>query len=175
MMIDTLLVLLIAIALIRGFFKGLIVAVFTLLAYIFGLAAAIAFSRLAAVWLEGLLHTASRWVPLIAFLLVLAGVVLLVRTVALLLEKMAEGLALGWLNRLGGMFFYVVLYVTVYSVLLYYLARMRLISADTLQHSVTYPYIVQMAPRIVGSVGLLLPWFQDIFKELDKFFDKVAP
>jgi membrane protein required for colicin V production len=174
MMVDILFVLLITIALIRGFFKGLIVAAFTLMAYVIGLAAAMSFSHQAAVWLQDLVHTASRWVPLIAFLLVLVAVILLVRWTALLLQKMVEGLTLGWLNRLGGMLFYAVLYLTIYSVLLYYLVKMQLIGPGTLQHSVTYPYIAEAAPKIVGSVGFLLPWFRDVFERLDKFFDKIG-
>ena len=82
---------------------------------------------------------------------------------------------LGWVNRLGGIVFYVVLYLTIYSVLLYYLVKMRLIHAETLAHSVTYPYISMMAPKIVGALGLALPWFRDIFTRLDRFFDKVGP
>lgn len=175
MLIDTLLVVLVAVALLRGFFKGFIVAIFTLLAYIVGIAAAMAFSHAAAEWLAASFHTPSRWTPLLAFLLVFTAVVILVRMAAVLIEKTAEGLMLGWLNRLGGMLFYVVLYVTVYSVLLYYLSRMKLIGAETLQSSVAYPYIMQFAPKVVGGAGVVLPWFRGIFDALDKFFDKVGP
>lgn len=175
MMIDVLLLLLVIIGAVRGFFKGLIVAVFTLLAYIIGLAAAMKFSHLAAEKLQLYIPVSHRWLPFIAFLLVLTVVVLLVRWMAYLLQKVVEGLMLGWINRVGGMLFYCILYVTVYSVLLFYLVKMQLIGPETLQRSVTYPYIAVIAPKIIGMVGLAIPWFRDIFARLDKFFGKVGP
>jgi membrane protein required for colicin V production len=175
MIIDILLLCLVVLGAIRGFFRGLILALFALVAYVLGLAAAMKFSHAAAEWLAPMLHAGSRWMPLIGFLVVFVGVVLLVRWLALLLQKAMEGLMLGWANRLGGMVFYIVLYVTIYSVLLFYLVKMRLIGPDTLRHSVTYPYLSPIAPKIIGALGLILPWFRDIFDRLDKFFDKVGP
>jgi membrane protein required for colicin V production len=164
MAIDLLFVLLMAAGILRGLFKGLILAVFTTLAYILGLAVAMKFSYLASEGLRTLFHMASRWTPLVAFLLVFAGVILLVRWVALLLQKALEGLTLGWLNRLGGAVFYCVLYGTIYSILLYYLVKMHLIGGETLKHSVAYPYIAQIAPEIMGGLGRIVPWFRGIFE-----------
>jgi membrane protein required for colicin V production len=175
MLIDVLFVLLIVIGAIRGFFKGLIVAVFSLLAYVIGLAAAMKFSHLAAEKLQPLIPISPRWLPFIAFLLVLTIVVLLVRWMAILLQKLVEGLMFGWVNRLGGMLFYCVLYITIYSILLFYLVKMHLIAEDTWRQSLTYPYISGMAPKIIGWLGLLVPWFRDIFVRLERFFDKVGP
>jgi membrane protein required for colicin V production len=175
MVIDVLLALLVVIGAIRGFGKGLIVAVFTLLAYLVGLAAAMKFSHLAAEKLHPYIPVPDRWLPLIAFLLVLTVVILLVRWMAYAIQKLVEGLMLGWINRIGGMLFYCILYLTIYSILLFYLVKMHLIGQETLQRSVTYPYIAVIAPKIVGLVGLAIPWFRDIFARLDKFFDKVGP
>ena len=175
MIIDILLLVIVCLGAIRGFFRGFILALFALVAYVLGLAAAMKFSHAAAVWLEPMIHAGARWMPLLAFLAVFIGVVLLVRWLALLIQKTMEGLMLGWANRLAGMLFYIVLYVTIYSILLFYLVRMRLIGQNTLQHSVTYPYLSMVAPRVIGVLGLALPWFRDIFERLDKFFDKVGP
>jgi membrane protein required for colicin V production len=174
MPIDILLLVVVVIGAIRGFFKGLIIAVFTLLAYLVGLAAAMKFSHLAAERLQPYIPISHRWMPLIAFLLVLGAVILLVRWMAFLIQKVVEGMMLGWVNRVGGMLFYCILYVTVYSVLLFYLVKMQLIGQETLGRSVTYPYIEVVAPKIIGLVGLAIPWFRDIFARLDKFFDKVG-
>lgn len=175
MPIDVLLVILVIIGAVRGFFKGLIVAVFTLLAYVIGLAVAMKFSHLAAEHLQAYIPVSQRWLPLISFLLVLTVVILLVRWMAFGLQKLVEGMMLGWANRLGGILFYCILYLTLYSVLLYYLVKMQLIGQEALRRSVTYPYIAVFAPKIVGLAGLLIPWFRDIFARLDKFFDKVGP
>lgn len=175
MIIDILLLVIVCLGAIRGFFRGFILALFALVAYVLGLAAAMKFSHAMGEWLEPMIHAGARWMPLIAFLAVFTGVVLLVRWLALMLQRAIEGLTLGWANRLGGMLFYIVLYVTIYSILLFYVVKMRLIGQDTLQHSVTYPYLSMVAPKVIGVLGLALPWFRDIFERLDKFFDKVGP
>ena len=175
MTIDVLLLCIVVLGALRGFFRGLILALFTFVAYLVGLAAAMKFSHAAAVALEPTIHAGTRWMPLIAFLLVFIGVVILVRWLGLMLQKAVEGLMLGWINRLGGMLFYIVLYVTIYSVLLFYLVKMQLIAPETLRRSVTYPYLSQIAPKMIGALAFLLPWFKDIFERLDKFFDKVGP
>ena len=175
MPIDLLLAIVVIIGAVRGFFKGLIVAVFSWLAYMVGLAAAMKFSHLAAERLQSYVPISHRWLPLVAFLLVLVVVILLVRWMAYGIQKLVEGMMLGWLNRIGGMLFYCMIYVTVYAVLLFYLVKMQMVGQETLQRSVTYPYLAAVAPKIIGLVGLAIPWFRDIFTRLDKFFDKVGP
>jgi membrane protein required for colicin V production len=175
MLIDVLFLLLVAVGAIRGLFKGLIVAVFSLLAYIVGLAAAMKFSHLAAEKLQPYIPISARWMPFIAFLLVLIIVMLLVRWMAYLLQRVVEGLMLGWVNRLGGLLFYCILYITVYSVILFYLVKMQLVKPETLHQSITYPFISVVAPKVIGWVGLAIPWFRDIFERLGKMFDKIGP
>lgn len=174
MVIDVLFLLLLVVAVIRGFFKGLIVAVFTWVAYVIGLAAAMKCSHVVAEKLQHVVHISPRWMPLLTFLLIFIGVILLIRWLAFLLEKAVEGLLFGWLNKLGGIVFYVLLYVMIYSVLLFYLVQMHLLSDETLQQSVTYPFIRPIGPWIIGAIGFVVPWFKDVFAQLGRFFEGTA-
>lgn len=174
MWIDVLFLLLIVVGAVRGFFRGLILAICSLVAYLVGLAAAMKCSHLVAERLQPYLHISSKWLPFIAFLLIFLVVILLVRLMAMALQKVTEGMMLGWANRLGGMLFYCILYATIFSILLFYLVNMHLIAEDTLQHSITYPYISEIAPKLIGCLGICVPWFRDIFAKLEKFFDKVG-
>jgi membrane protein required for colicin V production len=89
------------IALFKGFQKGLILAFFSIIAFIIGLAAALKFSVIVADYLKDSVNISAKWLPFIAFALVFFAVVLLVRLGAKLVEKTFQAMMLGWLNRGG--------------------------------------------------------------------------
>lgn len=174
MLIDLLLVILLVLAVIKGFQRGLIVGVFSFVAILVGLAAAIKLSAVVAGYIGESVRISDQWLPVISFAVVFIAVVLLVRLGANLLQKTVEIGMLGWLNRLGGILLYVALFTIVYSVLLFYATELQLLSPAATERSVTYSYIQPWGPRVVGSFGTVLPFFRDMFDDLSKFFDGVA-
>src|SRR3954467_2183820 len=102
MLIDVVFTVLMIIALIKGYRKGLIVAVFSLLAFIVGLAAAMKLSTLVADYIGTAVKVSDKWLPVISFIVVFLLVALLVRWVAAIVQRTIEIAMLGWLNRIGG-------------------------------------------------------------------------
>ena len=174
MLIDLLLLILAVFAIIKGFSRGLIVGIFSLLAIIIGLAAAMKLSLVVAGWLGESVNVSERWLPVISFLVVFIGVILLVRLGAKALEKGVELVTLGWLNKLGGIILYLVIYITVFSVLLFYAGQLGLISEKMMEESVTYKYISPWGPKAIELIGYILPFFRDMFAELEEFFGGVS-
>ena len=82
MFIDFIVVVLLIIAIFKGLSKGLIVGIFSFLAIIIGLAAALKLSALAASYLGENVNISQRWLPVIAFAVVFIIIVLLVRLAA---------------------------------------------------------------------------------------------
>lgn len=174
MVIDIILLVLLAIACFKGYSRGLIVAIFSFLAVIIGLAAAIKFSVLVGGWLQNSTHISKQWLPFVSFLIIMIAVVILVRLVANMLQKSVEFVMLGWVNRLGGIVFYVVIYVTVYSIVLFYGAKMNIIKPEALQSSQTYNIIEPFGPKAVNILGALIPVFKDMFTDLETFFGSLV-
>lgn len=174
MFIDVICLLLLVWAIFKGLKNGLVVAIFSFVAFIIGLAAALKLSAIVAVYLGENTNISQRLLPFLAFALVFIIVVFLVRIGAKAIEGMLNMAMLGWANRIGGIVFYVLLYLFIFSLLLFYAEQIKLIKAETLQNSVTYPYIQPMGPKIVKALGVVIPWFQDMFKELENFFDGVS-
>ena len=110
MIIDIIFLLLLAIAVIRGISRGFIVAVFSFLAIIIGVAAAMKLSYIVANWLQHSFNTGKPGCRFLSFLIVLVGVIILVRWVANLIQAALNASMLGWLNKLGGVMLYVLLY-----------------------------------------------------------------
>ena len=75
MIIDIIFVILIVLALIQGYRRGLIVAVFSLISIIVGLAAAIKLSAVVANHLGHAVKVSDKWLPVISFAIVFIAVV----------------------------------------------------------------------------------------------------
>lgn len=148
MLIDLLFLGMMAIAIFKGIRNGLIVAIFSMVGWIVGLIAAFKFSDVAAGYLEGTLNLSPRTLHIISFLLVFFLVMLLINLGARLIEKTVELALLGWVNRLGGIFFYVLLYTLIFSVMIYFAVRVKLISEATIASSRVYPWIEPLAQII---------------------------
>ncbi len=174
MLIDILYLLLVVFAVFTGFRQGLIVGIFSFIGMLAGLAAALKLSVTAARYLEDATTISARWLPVISFILVFIVVVMLVRVGAALLEKLAEALLLGIFNKLGGILLYLFLYSVVFSILLFYFVQVGIFQPETIGSSVAYPLVSPLGPWMIDQLGTIIPFFQDMFAELQQFFERFA-
>lgn len=174
MFIDFIAIGLIVLAIIKGFRNGLVVAVFSLLAFVIGLAAALKLSAVVAEYLGTNTNISQRWLPLLAFAIVFFLVMLLVRLGAKAIETGLGMVMLGWLNKLGGIVFYLLLYFFIFSIILFYAAQLHVIKPETTQVSSTYPFIYPIAPVVMDALGSVIPFFKNMFGELENFFDHLS-
>ena len=159
MIIDIIFLILLAIAIFKGINRGFIVAVFSFLAIILGVVAAMKFSAIVAAKLEHSFKTGEQWLPFLSFLIVLIGVIILVRFIAGIIQRAINMAALGWLNKLGGIVLFVLLYMAVYSVFLFYLNKMNIIKPETISASYTYNFIEPFGSKVVDIIGACYPCF----------------
>ena len=162
-------------AIIKGWRRGLIVAVFSIIAFIAGIAAAMKLSVLVADYLKDSVNVSKQWLPVLSFALVFILVVLLVRLGANLIERTVEMALLGWVNKLGGILLYVTLYTFMYSVMLFYAQQLQLVKETTIANSVTWPWLQPVGPWVIDGLGSLIPLFKDMFARLQEFFAGMAP
>ncbi len=174
MAIDIIFLLIIVFAVIKGLQKGLIVAVFSLLAFIIGLAAALKLSAVVAVYLGEHTGIGQKWLPVISFLAVFIVVVIIINLLAKMIETAVDITMLGMANKIGGVFFYGLVYTFIYSIILFYATQMHLISDETTRSSVCYDYIEPLAPWVMELLGSILPFMKDVFHELGNFFSGIA-
>ena len=174
MIIDIIAILLTLLSIIKGFRKGLVVAVFSFLAFLIGLAAALKLSAVVASYLGEATSISERWLPVLAFGIVFIGVALLVRLGAKALEGAMQLAMLGWLNRIGGILFYGLLYFFIFSIVLFYAQKLELFKTETIQSSSTYKLIQPLGPWMVNGLGKMMPFFRDLFNELEIFFGRLS-
>ena len=174
MIIDIIVAIILILAVIKGYRQGLIVALFSAIAFIIGLAAALKLSAVVADHLGKAVKVSDKWLPIISFAIVFLIVVLLVRLGAKFIQKTVELAMLGWLNRLGGILLYAGLYILIFSILIFYADQLGFIKPETKNASVTYNYIQPWGPQLMDGLGKIIPIFKGMFADLEEFFDSVS-
>lgn len=173
MIIDAIFIILMILAVIKGLRNGFVVAVFSFLAIIIGLAAAMKLSTAVAGWLKESTSVSAAWLPFLSFALVMVGVVFLIRLGAKLIESAMRMIMLGWLNKLSGIVLYAALYITIYSVVLFYAEQLHWLKPETFQDSRSYAFVQPWGPKAIEIFASLIPWFKGMFEELSHFFESI--
>jgi membrane protein required for colicin V production len=174
MILDIIVAVILILAVIKGYRQGLIVALFSVVAFIIGLAAALKLSVVVAGYIGQAVKISDKWLPIISFAIVFLIVVLLVRLGARFIQKTVEFAMLGWLNRLSGILLYAGLYILIFSILIFYADQLGFIKPETKNESVTYAYIQPWGPKLMEGLGKIIPIFKGMFNDLEDFFDGVS-
>lgn len=174
MIIDIIFAGLLLFAIIKGLRKGLVLAVFSFLAVIIGLAAAVKLSTVVAGWLQHNTNIGMQWLPLLSFVIIMIAVALLVRWCASLIEVGLDLVLMGWINKIGGVLLYMILYITVFSVCLFYARQMNLLQAQTFEQSYSWGFIQPWGPKAIDALSIVIPFFRNMFGELQQFFGSLA-
>lgn len=162
-------------AIIQGFRKGLIVGLFSLIATIAGLAAAIKLSAYVAGRLGEVVNFSEKLLPVLSFVLVFIAVVFIIRLVAVLIQKLAETMMLGLLNRMGGVLMYLLIHTIIFSIQLFYIVQLGIINPTVSEGSFFYPFLEAIGPWTIEGLGKMMPFFSSMFEELKEFFGGLAP
>lgn len=174
MLIDLIFAVLLVVAIIKGYQKGLIIALFSIIAFVIGLAAALKLSAVVAFYLKDSVNISAKWLPFIAFIIVFLVVVLLIRLGGKLIEKALQVVLLGWLNRMGGIILYAALYTIIFSIFIFYAEKLQLIQPSVIHASQTYHFIQPWGPVIMDNFGKFIPVFKDMFTGLGDFFSAIS-
>lgn len=157
-------------AIIKGYSKGLVLAAFSFFAIIIGLAAALKLSATVSLWLQKSTNIAHYWLPFLSFLIIMVAVYFIVQALAKTVEKILQFALMGWLNKLGGILFFSLLYISIYSTVLFFILQMGILNLYTINNSKTFPFLSQFAPKVIEILSVLLPFLKSVFLDLSNFF-----
>ena len=169
-MIDIVFLVLMALAVWKGYSKGLVVALFSFVGMIVGMLLALKCSAMVAIWLGEETKLDAKWLPFLAFLLIIIGVYFGVRILAALVQKSLEFAMLGWANRIGGILLYALLYSSLLTLVLFYVYKLQLLSADAKANSQFYHFMHGFAKPLLSFIADALPFIKNILQQLSDFF-----
>jgi membrane protein required for colicin V production len=174
MIIDIAYLCVLVLAVFKGLQKGFIIAVFSFFAVIIGLAAALKLSAVVAGWLGTNTNVSARFLPILAFILVMIVVALLVRLFGILIQKALQIVMLGFINKIAGIILYAVLYTILLSVILFFAVKIGFIGQDTIAASLCYNFIKPWGPAAIHVFAMFIPAFENMFQQLEHFFNNIA-
>lgn len=168
MILDAIFMMLLFFAAFRGWQKGILWAVFSVLALIVALFVSLKLSHyLAQILFQKQLLTGS-YTLLISFILLFATSILLIRLVVKWIEKILDKIALGWINRLSGALLYMGIAAMVISTLLWLGSNSKLLGPDVSSQSRTYAYLAPIAPGTIEFVSTYTPLLGDLYSDVEE-------
>jgi membrane protein required for colicin V production len=155
--IDATIVVILIVSLVMGFINGLVKEVASLAALILGIWGAIKFSAFTAEKLYDYFDMSGRYVGVVAFIVTFGIIVVLIHFVGLIADKVVNAAALGFVNRILGIVFGLfksMLIMSVFFVVLNALdARHPFLPKDTIEKSIFYNPISDIAPVLFPIIG----------------------
>ncbi len=154
MWIDILSGTILIIAILQGYRHGLIKAIISFCSLFIGLIVAFQFAGYISNILKEHTKIGSQWLPFIAFLVVLIGVMILLKMITGILQQSAEWLLLGWLNKLLGMVLYALIYGTILSAVLYFMILLGVVEKSSIKDSFSFSYLESWWPYFMKKLSL---------------------
>lgn len=155
-----------------GFSRGIIKTIFTILSVVFGLMIAFRFGPDITVLLERTVSdNALMFIAgfLLTFVLTMVGI----RLFANFLEGALESANINFINQIIGGFFMAGLIVLVYSMLIWFGDRSRLIEDATKAESISYAYLEQYPEQVWKWSGKARPVIEDFWDHSLEFMDRL--
>ncbi|MEO6883002.1 MAG: CvpA family protein [Bacteroidia bacterium] len=151
--LDIIIVILILWGFYKGFRKGLIIELASLMALWAGVYGGIKFSDFAARFLEKTFSWHSSHVRIIAFAILFLGILAFVFFIAKITERFVKIILLNWMNRLLGALFGGLKFALFISVLFFILhsfeQKLNFVPQNTKTSSVLYSPVSKLAPAII--------------------------
>lgn len=158
----------------KGWTTGLILSIFTALAWGCGILAALKLSSVAATVLHDKFNIASDYMPVISFIAVFVIIALVIYLIGKSLEKIIEVTNLGLLNKIAGAVLYVTIFTIVLSIFVWLIDQVSLVTPSVKSQSKTYGYINQISDFMINDLATYTPKVKQIFTDFQEFLENLS-
>jgi membrane protein required for colicin V production len=172
MLLNIIATLLIVLAFYKGWTKGLIMSLFVLLSYFIATVLALHLSGKLAGYFKDSAGSDSKWYSFLAFVAIMLGGIIVVRLLGKLIEKAAEAIMLGLVNRIFGVLIYAFIYLSFLSIVLLYLRQFGVIEVDST--SKTQEYLLKLGDWTSKQYGKWLPEMKNLFNNSTEIIKQKA-
>jgi membrane protein required for colicin V production len=141
----------------KGFTKGLIIEAATLVAFSLGVWGGIHFSDYIALKIRDGFDWRSPYLPIVSFALTFLAIIIVVYFIAKMVQRMADGMALSAINKIGGAVFGALKFALIMSVVIFMIDAVEesypMISFKTKEESLLYRPVGKIAPMLIPSLN----------------------
>ena len=174
MIFDAFIAISLVLAFIRGWRKGLLWAVASLVAVVIASMVSMKLSHHLAAYLQNEGIFQSQFTLVVSYILLFLLVMLAFRFVIKGIEKIMKTVMLGWANRLGGGLLYVFFTAFMLSTVLLLGKQLNITGPEAQNQSSLYAYIEPIAPIGMELGGEILPVLKSLYSDINNYLDTVA-
>lgn len=155
----------------KGFRKGFVIEIASLVALVMGVWGGINFSSYSAEYLSKAFNISPEIMPLLSFVVTFIAIVILVFFIAKMLERVVKMVALGIVNRIAGMLFGMMKFGLIISIILNLVntidSEVSFIESEVKSTSLLYQPLSEFS-------GKLFPKLKELKNETSTWKDKVV-
>lgn len=156
-----------------GYTKGIIKTVFGVLSIIFGLLITLKFSHLMMGLLDKVFDVDPRVMIIIGFVLTFLLVLIAIRMVGNALEKLLETAHINFINQIAGGAVSALIAIVIYSSILGFCDKIRIIKDDVKTASITYPILATVPEKSKDFIEKAKPFFSEFWNRTQSALNKV--
>jgi membrane protein required for colicin V production len=171
--IDIIVLILAIMAFVRGWKKGLLWAVCSLIAVMLGILIAMKLSSELSQYLFAHHILSGQYTMLISFVLLFSATMFLARMLVKFAEKILDTLFLGWVNNLIGGLLYSFFAIFIVSTFCWLASQVHLLNADLISSSKTYNYLKPIAPKTLSLITDYLPYCKNVLAQVQTHLSQV--
>lgn len=158
----------------RGFMNGLIKEVLSIAGIILGVIITFKYMHPASSVISSLFTNLDHAV-LIAGIFLFIATVAGVQFIAYISQKFLEFIKINFINRLAGLFFGTIKSGIVVSTILLLMAGFNLPGETSRTESISYPYMIYLAPAIFDYTGAIYPGAENFIETIDRTIQENNP
>lgn len=177
MFLDILFLILLIYTTIKGYKKGAIFNLVSILSYFIAIVAALAFSSTVAKLLLQYVRPDNvllmQVLPLLSYCLVFFIAIYAIRFLAAFVKRLVRTVGVGFLDKILGALINILKVCVGISVLYWYSQKLNLLNPGVTENSISYNILKNWAPVIIDSIQVLLPFLKSMFADLKAYFESL--
>jgi membrane protein required for colicin V production len=162
MTIDILFLLIVLLGFYKGYSKGLVMAALSLIGYI----AAIFTTMYCTQKFIAFIHWQSPYAPIVCYVGLFIGVIILFRLLGKMIEGMLELVELNFVNKLIGGVVGAFIGIAIFSSLIWLLIHVDVLPKTTIATSKVVSYLIPVGHYVIEMAGKLFPVIKEFFTHL---------
>ncbi|MCB0505024.1 MAG: CvpA family protein [Cyclobacteriaceae bacterium] len=173
--LDLILIIPIAIGAVSGFRKGFIIGIISLLALVLGVIGGFYFLNWGVSILINQFGLSGRFLPILAFLLIFVGIIIVVNFIGAVLKKIVHLILLGGLDKIAGALVGAFMWAFLISAFIWVASVFKINFPPNWQEgSFLFDYVKPIAPMVAGMFDGIIPAASDILDGLGDLIDSAT-
>ncbi len=171
MVIDAIIGIALAMAFIRGWRKGLLWAIASLVAVVLGSLVSLKLAHTVSLYIQEQQIIDSKYTLIASYILLFLLVMYGLRFLIKFVEKILKSLMLGWANRLAGGVLYILFTAFLVSSIFWLVDKVNVITPEAKAESQLYSIIEPLAPQGLEIAGEVLPFLKSLYTDVGVYLD----